>query len=44
MFEVATEIEFDLGFDRFAESLDPDAVVRRAGRAADELRPARSTI
>jgi hypothetical protein len=44
MFEVAREIEFDVGFDRFAESLDPDAVVRRAGRAADALRLARSTL
>jgi hypothetical protein len=44
MFEIAREIEFDLGIDRFAESLDPDAVARRAGRAADALRVARSAL
>jgi predicted ATPase/class 3 adenylate cyclase len=44
MFEVATEIEFEVGLDRFAESLDPEAVVRRAERAAGALRRAGSTL
>ena len=38
MFELAREIELELGIDRFAEALDPDAVVRRAERAAQYLR------
>jgi hypothetical protein len=38
MFEMGREMEFDLGLDRFVESLDPDAVARRADRAALFLR------
>src|SRR4029078_10844875 len=34
LYEVAAEIGFDLGFDRFAEALDPEAVGRRASRGA----------
>jgi predicted ATPase len=38
------EMEFDLGLDRFVESLDPAAVDKRAERAADYLRAARPQL
>ena len=44
LLELAREVELDLGLDRFAESLDPDAVGRRAARAADALERARSEL
>ena len=40
-FEMAEEMEFDLGIERFVESLDPAAVDKRAARAATYLREAR---
>ena len=40
-FTMAAEMEFDLGLDRFVESLDPAAVDKRAERAAVYLREAR---
>jgi hypothetical protein len=43
MYELAAEIDFDLGLDRFAESLDADAVDRRGVRAAEFLRTASVT-
>ena len=43
-FTMAAEMEFDLGLDRFVESLDPAAVDKRAERAADYLRDARPQL
>lgn len=43
-FSMATEMEFDLGRDRFAESLDAAAVDKRAERAAAYLRVAREQL
>lgn len=40
-FEMAKEMEFDLGIERFVESLDPAAVDKRADRAAAYLRDVR---
>jgi predicted ATPase len=40
-FAMAEETEFDLGIDRYVESLDPAAVDRRAERAVAYLREAR---
>jgi hypothetical protein len=44
MFEIAAEIGFDLALDRFVESLDRDAVDRRAERAANYLRKVRPEL
>ena len=44
MYDVAAEIEFDLGFERFAESLDGEAVDRRGRRAAEFLRTVRPSL
>jgi tetratricopeptide (TPR) repeat protein len=44
MFETAEEMEFDLGIERFVESLDPAAVDKRAERAATYLRGSRPTL
>jgi hypothetical protein len=43
-FSMAAEMEFDLGLDRFVESLDPAAVDKRAERAATYLRAARPQL
>ncbi len=43
-FSLAAEMEFDLGLDRFVESLDPAAVDKRAERAAAYLRAARPDL
>lgn len=43
-FAMAEEMEFDLGIDRFIESLDPAAVEKRAERAAAYLREARPAL
>jgi predicted ATPase/class 3 adenylate cyclase len=43
-FAMAAEMEFELGLDRFAESLDPAAVDKRAERAANYLREVRPRL
>jgi hypothetical protein len=43
-FALAQEMEFDLGIDRFVESLDPAAVEKRAEGAAAYLRAARPAL